>query len=82
MRRRVEPRPGVGAVSAGYERPMPVAIVTGGNSGIGRATAVALAERGFDLGITWHRDEERAESAKREIEEAVRAPAPGPARRA
>jgi NAD(P)-dependent dehydrogenase (short-subunit alcohol dehydrogenase family) len=47
---------------------MPVAIVTGGNSGIGRATAVALAQAGFDLGITWHRDEDRAESAAQEIE--------------
>jgi NAD(P)-dependent dehydrogenase (short-subunit alcohol dehydrogenase family) len=49
---------------------MPAAIVTGGNTGIGRATAVALAQRGFDLGITWERDEDRAESAKREIEQA------------
>src|SRR5919108_2749226 len=47
---------------------MPVAIVTGGNSGIGRATAVALAEAGFDLGITWHREEERAEATAHEIE--------------
>jgi NAD(P)-dependent dehydrogenase (short-subunit alcohol dehydrogenase family) len=47
---------------------MPVAIVTGGNSGIGRATAIALAQAGFDLGITWHRDEDRAESAAQEIE--------------
>ena len=47
---------------------MPVAIVTGGNSGIGRAAAVALAGAGFDLGITWHRVEERAEEAVGEIE--------------
>jgi NAD(P)-dependent dehydrogenase (short-subunit alcohol dehydrogenase family) len=47
---------------------MPVAIVTGGNSGIGRATAVALAETGHDLGITWHRAEDRAQSAVAEIE--------------
>jgi NAD(P)-dependent dehydrogenase (short-subunit alcohol dehydrogenase family) len=49
---------------------MPAAIVTGGNSGIGRATAVALASAGFDLGVTWHRVEERAESVAREIEDA------------
>ena len=46
---------------------MAVAIVTGGNSGIGGAAAVALAAAGFDLGITWHRVEERAQSAVREI---------------
>ena len=49
---------------------MAVAIVTGGNSGIGRATAVALARAGFDLGITFHREEERAESAAKELEQA------------
>ncbi len=46
---------------------MPIAIVTGGNSGIGRAAAVALAERGFDVGITWHDHEDRAEEALEEI---------------
>ena len=46
---------------------MPVAIVTGGNSGIGRAAAVALAERGFDVGITWHAHEDRAQEALQEI---------------
>jgi NAD(P)-dependent dehydrogenase (short-subunit alcohol dehydrogenase family) len=33
------------------------AIVTGADSGIGRATAVALARRGFEIGFTWHEDE-------------------------
>ena len=51
---------------------MPVAIVTGGNSGIGRAAAVRLAGVGFDLGITWHSAEDRAESAVREIEQVGR----------
>src|SRR5919205_64051 len=47
---------------------MPIAIVTGGNSGIGRGCAVALARRGFDLGITWHADEEHLRSAIEELE--------------
>jgi NAD(P)-dependent dehydrogenase (short-subunit alcohol dehydrogenase family) len=34
-----------------------VAIVTGSESGIGRAVAVALAEQGCDVGITWYREE-------------------------
>jgi NAD(P)-dependent dehydrogenase (short-subunit alcohol dehydrogenase family) len=46
---------------------MPNAIITGGNSGIGRATAVALAAAGFDIGFTWHSEAERAESAIDEI---------------
>lgn len=37
------------------------AIVTGSNSGIGRSTALALAADGFDVGITWHSDEDGAE---------------------
>jgi NAD(P)-dependent dehydrogenase (short-subunit alcohol dehydrogenase family) len=47
---------------------MPVAIITGGNSGIGRATAVMLAERGFDIGITWHADQDAAREALAECE--------------
>jgi NAD(P)-dependent dehydrogenase (short-subunit alcohol dehydrogenase family) len=37
-----------------------IAIVTGSDSGIGKATAVAFAEAGYDVGITWHTDEEGA----------------------
>ena len=47
---------------------MAIAIVTGGNSGIGRATAVLLAERGFDIGLTFHGDEEQAGDAAAECE--------------
>ena len=36
---------------------MGVAVVTGSDSGIGRAAAVALADDGFDVGVTWHSDE-------------------------
>src|SRR3954463_4056105 len=47
---------------------MPVAIVTGGNSGIGRACAVALARKGFDVGLTWHEDEENLREVVSELE--------------
>ncbi|WP_306233531.1 SDR family oxidoreductase [Agrococcus beijingensis] len=45
------------------------AIVTGSDSGIGRATAVALARAGLDIGITWHRDEAGAERTAAEVRE-------------
>src|SRR3954447_10238601 len=52
------------AMSEGRPR---VAIVTGSESGIGRATAVALAEQGCDLGITWYRDEKAGEATAEEV---------------
>src|SRR5918999_2793921 len=44
-----------------------VAIVTGSESGIGRATAVALAQAGCDIGITWYREREAAEATAEEV---------------
>ncbi len=42
-------------------------IVTGGNSGIGKATAIAFAEAGYDVGITWHEDEPGLRGAIEEV---------------
>jgi len=43
------------------------AIVTASDSGIGRATAVALAEAGMDVGVTWHGDSEGADATAEEV---------------
>jgi NAD(P)-dependent dehydrogenase (short-subunit alcohol dehydrogenase family) len=47
---------------------MSCAIVTGADSGIGKATAVALAARGYDVGITYYEDEAGARQTVSEIE--------------
>jgi hypothetical protein len=48
------------------------AVVTGADSGIGKATAVALARAGFDVGITWHTDQEGAQETAGEVTAADR----------
>ncbi|MFB4297356.1 SDR family oxidoreductase [Actinomadura sp. NTSP31] len=54
---------------SGYDR---VAVVTGADSGIGKATAVLLARKGFNVGVTYRSDREGAEGTAREITEAGR----------
>src|SRR3954451_15920892 len=44
-----------------------VAIVTGSDSGIGRATAAALATDGYDVGVTWHTDRGGADDTAAEV---------------
>jgi NAD(P)-dependent dehydrogenase (short-subunit alcohol dehydrogenase family) len=51
---------------------VPVAIVTGSDSGIGEATAVALARASCDIGVTWHEDEEGARTTAAKVAEAGR----------
>ena len=43
------------------------ALVTASDSGIGKATAVALARAGMDVGITWHSDQEGAQATAEEV---------------
>jgi NAD(P)-dependent dehydrogenase (short-subunit alcohol dehydrogenase family) len=44
-----------------------MAIVTGSDSGIGKATAVALAQQGCDVGVTWNDDKAGGEETVREV---------------
>ncbi|MFG2084025.1 SDR family oxidoreductase [Micromonospora tulbaghiae] len=47
-----------------YDR---VAVVTGADSGIGKACAVALADAGYDIGITWYGDAAGADRTATEV---------------
>jgi glucose 1-dehydrogenase len=49
-----------------------IAVVTGSDSGIGQATAIAFAKEGADVAVTYFHDKEGAEKTKREVEAAGR----------
>jgi NAD(P)-dependent dehydrogenase (short-subunit alcohol dehydrogenase family) len=53
-------------MTAAHDR---LAIVTGGDSGMGKATAELLATEGFDVGITFHTDEAGADDTRKGVEE-------------
>ncbi|MDF2558844.1 MAG: hypothetical protein K0R99_290 [Microbacterium sp.] len=52
---------------AHHDRKPRHAIVTAADSGIGRATAVALGAAGIDVGVTWHTDRDGAEETAEEV---------------
>ncbi len=45
------------------------AIVTASDSGIGRATALALTDAGMDVGVTWHSDQDGANETAAAVRE-------------
>ncbi|MCO6415965.1 SDR family oxidoreductase [Siccirubricoccus sp. KC 17139] len=49
-----------------------IAIVTGSDSGIGQATAVAFAREGADVVVTYFRDRDGSEETRRQVESAGR----------
>jgi NAD(P)-dependent dehydrogenase (short-subunit alcohol dehydrogenase family) len=50
----------------------PIAIVTASDSGIGQEAAKELAEEGFDVGITYHEDQDGAKETLAAVEEVGR----------
>jgi 3-oxoacyl-[acyl-carrier protein] reductase len=45
----------------------PLALIIGGSRGIGKSTALRLAESGYDIFLTYHKNLEAAESVRAEI---------------
>jgi len=55
-----------------YDNYPRIAVVTGSDSGIGKAAAVELARAGFDVGVTWHSDESGAKDTAEQVRAAGR----------
>src|SRR5687768_8266568 len=48
--------------------PSPIALITGGSRGLGKNTALRLAERGIDILLTYRSGAEEAQQVQRQIE--------------
>ena len=64
-----QPTP-AGGVAAGVNTPTSCAIVTGGESGIGKACALAIGRGGVAVALTYFRDQAAAQAVVAEIEQA------------
>jgi len=66
------------SITSGYKLAEKAAIITGGDSGIGRAVAVAFAKEGADVAIVYLDEKVDANETARLIEEAGSSmPTPG-----
>ena len=74
IEKEMDPRPDFSKNMAGQAQRLPgkVALITGGDSGNGRAIAVAYAKEGADVAISYLDEHEDAEETKRYVEEAGR----------
>jgi glucose 1-dehydrogenase len=49
-----------------------IAVVTGSDSGMGQATAIAFAQEGADVAVTYLHDQQGAEHTRQAVEQAGR----------
>ena len=68
---KMDPRPDFAKNLAGQAHRLPdkIALITGGDSGIGRAVAIAFAKEGADLAVSYLDEHEDAEETKKYIEQ-------------
>lgn len=74
VQRKMTPRPKTNPISPPAGKlEKKIAIITGGDSGIGQAVAVAFAQEGADIAIVYRNEHEDAKETKRLVEEKGRA---------